>query len=385
MYAISAGSIYTPDKKINNHSILVDGDKIVDLVADNEQVLLKGVPIINASELIVTPGFIDLQVNGAFGEDFTADPSKIWSVASGLSRYGVTSFLPTIITSPLETISKAQEVIQNAPPKDFKGSTPIGLHIEGPFLNPEKKGAHNSQHLRLPSIDDYKKISRENGVLLTTLAPELSDALELIDYLRSNGVIISAGHSQATYDQAMQALDHGVKYGTHIFNAMRSLHQHEPGIVGALITDSRPFIGLIADGIHVHPAVVNIIWKTVGKDRLTLVTDAMAALGMPPGDYQIGDQKVIVDHSSARLENGVLAGSILSLDSALRNLLQMTSCSLEQGLQTITSNPATLLNMDHKIGKIEPGYIADITILSSQLKVMMTICHGQITHQVGPL
>jgi N-acetylglucosamine-6-phosphate deacetylase len=380
MYAIQAGSLHTPDQVIPNAFVYIDNEKIVDITSESIDTKNQD-QIIDARNHIVTPGFIDLQINGAFGYDFTADPKSIWQVAARLPQFGVTSFLPTIITSPLETILNAQKMLLKGPSADFAGSQPIGLHIEGPFLNPERKGAHNPNYLLPPNKEIYSNFSPSEAVLLTTLAPELPGALEIVDLLTKNGVIVSAGHSMATYDQATLAIDHGVRYGTHIFNAMAPLHQHEPGLVGALLTDQRVKIGLIADGIHVHPKVIQIIWNTVGQERLTLVTDAMAALGMSAGKYFINDLDVWVDENSARLESGVLAGSILSLDTALRNLIRFTNCSFQAGLHTITHNPAQLLGLHNQLGKIAPGYFADLTILTQDYQVALTICRGKITYR----
>jgi len=336
---------------------------------------------IDASGFIVAPGFIDLQINGAFGDDFTHDPETIWPVASGLLRYGVTSFLPTIITSPLKVFAAGQRVVTQDPPVGFLGAFPLGLHIEGPFLNPERKGAHNATYLQPANLEAYADLSPQTGVRLVTLAPELPGAMDIAADLIERGVVVSAGHSMASYEQATTAFDIGVRYGTHIFNAMSPFHQFEPGLVGALLSDGRPRVGLIADGIHVHAALVGLIWQLTGPKRLTLVTDAMAALGMPPGVYRIGDFEVHVDETSARLENGILAGSILSLDVALRNLISMASCSLEDALPTITSTPAELLGLDDHIGKIAAGYQADLTFLSLDLEVVMTMVKGEIVYR----
>ena len=193
---------------------------------------------INAAGLILAPGFIDLQFNGAFGDDFTADPATIWRVAEQLPRYGVTAFLPTIITAPLEKVAAGQKVVTDGRPDRFRGAWPLGLHVEGPFLNPQKKGAHNPKHLRLPSVEAVAGWSPETGVRLVTLAPELPGALEMIVALADRGVLVSAGHSMATFDQAVAGFDAGARYGTHLFNAMPTLGHRDPGLAGALLDRS---------------------------------------------------------------------------------------------------------------------------------------------------
>ena len=292
---------------------------------------------------------------------------------------GLRLFYQPLSPHPSQPSLALQEVIQAGPPKNYRGAAALGLHVEGPFLNPDKKGAHNPAHLRPPSVQDYVSLARSSGVRLVTLAPELPGSDPVIQGLIERGVVVSAGHSLATFQQAKAAFDQGIRYGTHLFNAMSPFNQFEPGLPGALLMDERPWVGLIADGIHVHPAVVQLVWKIAGK-RLTLITDAIAALGMPEGQYQIGDQAVFVRQGSARLQNGILAGSVLSLDQALRNLIDFTGCSLEEALSSTTVNPARLLGEDQTIGRLAPGMRADLNLLTHDLKVAMSICGGEVVY-----
>jgi N-acetylglucosamine-6-phosphate deacetylase len=333
---------------------------------------------IDATGLLLVPGLIELQINGAFGKDFTSVPESIWEVAQGLPRFGVTCFLPTIVTSPLERIARAQAALLAGPPPGFHGATPLGLHVEGPFLNPERKGAHREEYLRQPDPAELYNYSPKTGIRMITLAPELPGALELIAELDRQGVVVSAGHSMATLTQAREAFAAGVSYATHLFNAMPPLHQFDPGLVGAVLDDPGLRFGLIADGIHVHPTLVNLVWKLAGPGRMTLVSDAMAALGHGPGHYPLGEHpKVIVDETSARLPNGVLAGSILSHPAALRNLMAFTGCTFEEALACLTTTPANLLGMDAEIGQIANGYRADFALLTPGLDVVQTFVNGR--------
>ena len=333
--------------------------------------------------MILAPGFIDLQINGAFGDDFTADPATIWRVAEGLPRYGVTAFLPTIITSPLEQVAAGQRIVTEGEPDGFRGARPLGLHVEGPFLNPQKKGAHNPKYLRLPSVEAVAGWSPATGIRLVTLAPELPWALEVIVALSDRGVLVSEGHSMATYDQAQAGFDAGARYGTHLFNAMPALGHRDPGLPGALLTDERATVGFIADGVHTHPSVIKLVWQALGGARLNLVTDAMAALGTPPGVHLLGDYEVTVDATSARLADGTLAGSILSLDQALRNLIAAAGCTLAEALPTITTTPAKAIGLDGQRGRIEPGYTADLVLLTRDLHVHTTIAEGEVVYSAG--
>jgi len=215
---------------------------------------------------------------------------------------------------------------------------------------------------------------------MVTLAPELSGALEAVEILRSHGVTVSAGHSLATYQQSIAAFEAGVNAGTHLFNAMSSLEHRAPGLVGALLDHPEPMVGMIVDGLHVHPAVVRLAWKILAPERLVLVTDAMAALGMPPDTYQLGNQQVIVDGETARLPDGTLAGSLLTQPVALHNLQDFTGCSLYQALQTITYNPARLLNLENK-GHLHDGADADLTLISPAGEVMATMVTGEIVYR----
>ena len=359
--------------------LLADGR--IQAIAPSHQIELpERVNCIDATGLHLVPGFIDLQLNGAIGLDFTSDPGSIWAVADYLPQTGVTSFLPTIITSPLTAVAAAQKVITNGPPKGFQGATPLGLHIEGPFLHPDKKGAHNPAHLQLPTAEKVADWTPENGVRLVTLAPELDGALAVAKLLAERGVVVSAGHSTANFAQATAGFDAGIRYGTHLFNAMSPLHHREPGLAGALLADERATIGLIVDGEHVHPELVKLVWQMVGNGRLTLVTDAMAALGMPPGRYALGDYEVIVDETTARLPSGTLAGSLLRMDTAVRNLITFTGCTLAEALPTVTRTPADLLGLPHK-GRLAPTCDADLLLLTPDLEVHTTIIAGKILFQ----
>jgi len=340
------------------------------LDADNAEVL-------DAAHLILTPGWIDLQINGAFGQDFTLTPQALWDVAAQLPKLGITAFLPTIITAPRETVAQAQAIWLAGPPPGWKGARPLGLHIEGPFLHPERKGAHPPQHLRLPDRAWVEDWHPARGVRMVTLAPELPGALELVQYLTARGVVVSMGHTMATWDQAQAAFAAGVTYGTHLYNAMRGFHHREPGAVGALLARPDIPVGLIVDGIHVHPAAVRLAWQAKGPYALTLVTDASAGLGMPPGTYRLGDMTILVREHDARLPDGTLAGSVLRPDRALRNLMAFTAASLVDAVSAWTVAPARVLGLPRPA--IEPGAAANLTLLHrDDLTVAGTVLAGHL-------
>jgi N-acetylglucosamine-6-phosphate deacetylase len=380
MICIQHATIYTPDEVLADGTVLIVDGRIQTIAPSHQIKLPDRVRCIDATGLHLVPGFIDLQLNGAIGLDFTSEPRSIWPVAEFLPSTGVTSFLPTIITSPLTAVATAQTAITSNPPQGFLGATPLGLHVEGPFLHPDKKGAHNPTYLQLPTVEKVANWSPENGVRLVTLAPELDGALNVAKLLGKRGVVVSAGHSTATLAQATAGFDAGIRYGTHLFNAMPSLYHREPGLAGALLADNRATSGLIVDGEHVHPELVKLVWRLVGNGRLTLVTDAMAALGMPPGRYTLGDFAVQVDETTARLPSGTLAGSVLRMDTAVRNLINFTGCTLAEALPTVTRTPADLLGLPHK-GRLVPGCDADLLLLTPDLQVHTTFIAGRIVYQ----
>lgn len=381
-FTISGATVFTPFDRLSGVSVWVEKGKIKQIGGALAQGSGEN---IDATGLYLVPGLIDLQINGAFGQDFTTCPECIWEVGRDLPRFGVTSFLPTIITSPLEILARAQSTLLAGRPAGYLGARPLGLHVEGPFLNPERKGAHREEHLRRPNLEDYLNLSLETAVRLVTLAPELPGALEVIRALTQRGIIASAGHSMATLEQARRGFEAGVRYGTHLFNAMPPLLQSEPGLVGAVLAEPGLRFGLIPDGIHVHPTLVQLLWKLTGQGRMTIVSDAMSALGQGPGRYQLGDHKeIVVDETSARLPNGVLAGSILLQNTALRNLIAFTGCSLEDALTCMTSTPADLLGLAGEIGQIVPGNRADFVLMTPDLEVVQSFVGGQPVYNRVP-
>lgn len=383
MLFLANATLFTPGGRIERGALLLDGGRIAAIGPLGEVPRPPGAGVVDGTGLLASAGFIDLQFNGGFGRDFTDDPSAIWDVATSLPRYGVTAFLPTIITSPLEKVSAAQEVVLTRRPRGFAGTEPLGLHVEGPFLNPQKKGAHNPRYLRQPDAAAVASWSPATGIRLVTLAPELPGALGLVGLLSDRGVLVSAGHSMATFDQATAGIDAGIRYGTHLFNAMPTLQHRDPGLPGALLTDARATVGLIADGVHTHPSIAALAWQALGPRRLNLVTDAMAALGMPAGTHRLGDFDVNVDATSARLADGTLAGSILSLDQAVRNLVSFTGCAAEEALETVTITAARAIGVDADRGTLTRGAAADVVLLTPDLHVHTTIVAGEIAYEAA--
>jgi N-acetylglucosamine-6-phosphate deacetylase len=380
MLVITKAMIVTPATTIPDGTVVIEEGRIQSVGRSNDVSIPLGVKTIDARGLFLTPGFIDLQINGAFGYDFTKDPGQIWVAAAKLVRYGITSFLPTIVSTSLKNVREAQSVLMQKSGLASRGATPLGLHVEGPFLNPAKRGAHNPKHLRLPTVRDVSEWMPETGIRQVTLAPELTGALDAIKVLVKNGVVVSAGHSIAGFEEAKSGIEAGIRYATHVFNGMPVLHHREPALTGAVLADERVTVGLIADGIHVHPALIKLLWQLLWDGRLNLVTDSMAALGKDPGTYRLGDLTVTVTGETCRLSDGTLAGSILSLDKAIRNLISYTGCSLAQAVRTVTATPATVLGIANRKGQIAPGFDADLVLLSPGFDVEATFVDGSVVY-----
>lgn len=327
-----------------------------------------GLPEFDCSGLLVAPGLIDIQCNGAAGIDLRSSPERLWEVATALPQWGVTSWLPTIVTSTPDVIARAQRALADGPPAGWSGATPLGLHLEGPFLSPDAAGAHPLDLLRAPDVAEATTWSPRSGVRLVTMAPELDGALDVIEALVGNDVVVSIGHSQATAAQVDAAIDAGATSVTHLFNAMSPLHHREPGVAGSALHDERLTAGLIADGVHVDPRVVAIAERALGG-RLVLVSDAVALLGVDGFDPTTG----------VRLPDGTLAGSVLPLVRAVANLVAWSACTPERALRAASRRPATLLG-ESTTGRLAPGGAGDAVVLTQDLDIVATVLAGEIVH-----
>jgi len=337
-----------------------------------------GAATIDATGLLVAPGLIDLQINGGFGHDLWSRPEAMWDLARLLPRSGVTAFLPTIVSSPPERVEAAMAALGRRPPGPV-GAEPLGLHLEGPMLAPDRRGAHDEHHLRPPDPAIVSGWTRDRGVALVTLAPELPGAAAVIRLLCEAGVVVSAGHSGATGEEAAQAVADGVSLVTHLFNAMAPIHHRRPGLAGYTLATPALTAGLIADGIHVDPLMVAAAWRAIGPDRLVLVTDAVAAMGRPHGTHRFDHRTVVSDERGVRQADGTLAGSNLTLDAAVRNLVAFAGCDRERAIRTVTSTPARALGLSDR-GRLEPGALADLVLLDPELRVVMTVRAGRPVH-----
>lgn len=294
---------------------------------------------------ITIPGLVDLQVNGAAGHDLTSAPERLWDVAAALPAFGVTAFLPTVVTSSPDVPTRALAVLATGPPPGWAGAEPLGLHIEGPMLAPARRGAHPPQWLREPSLDLVKGWSREAGVAMVTLAPELPGAMPVIQALVESGVVVSLGHTDATAGQVQAAVEAGATCLTHLGNAMPSLRPREPGPIGVAFGSSDLVAGLIVDRHHLDPLFVRTAWRALGPTRFLSVSDTTAALGLPDGPTRLGDQHVLLADGTVRLPDGALAGSAASLLDCLRVLVAQTGCTVQEAVATATDTPLRVLGL----------------------------------------
>lgn len=364
-----SGPTLLPDGAIADATVVVAGGRIARVARGSAAAADLAV------DGIIAPGMIDLQLNGGFGHDFTTDGRSVAAVAARLPASGVTSFLPTIITSPLDSYQRRLAEIQSAAREDA-GADVLGVHLEGPYISPLRKGAHDPALIRPLDPGVIDRWAGHPLVRMVTLAPELPGALEAARRLSAGGVVVSAGHSNATFAEASDGFAAGFGMGTHLFNAMPELRQREPGLAGAFLSASVP-CGIIADGAHIHPAMVGLALRVKGPAALALVTDAMAAMGMPPGRYRLGDREVIVDGAVSRLPDGTLAGSILTLDQAVRNVVEYAGCDPAQALAMASHTPARVLGLATK-GRLAAGCDADIVVLDRSLRVTRTFVGGRL-------
>lgn len=325
---------------------------------------------------LIAPGFIDLQVNGFRGHDAASGREGITAISELLPAHGVTSFLPTMISRPLD---EARRFVQAVRELEAPGARVLGAHLEGPFLNPDFRGAHERASLTDPTrarIDEVLSAAPR----MITLAPELPGALEAIERLSAAGVVVAAGHSGADYEEGQRAIDAGIRFGTHLYNAMREFHHRRPGLVGALLIDERPTVGLIADGEHLHDATCEQVFHLKSPERVALTTDQTAAAGSPAGHYSLSGREVISDGHAVRLEDGTLAGSVATMDELVRRISRLPGMSARSAVTMASTSPANVLR-EPRLGRLEPGALADIIILDKHLQVRLTMIGGRIVFQ----
>ncbi len=333
------------------------------------------------------PGMIDIHVHGAAGADtMDATDAALNAIRSVLVKEGVTSFLATTTTAISYDIENALRLVASyvANKQDTHGAEILGINLEGPFLSHVKPGAHEAKQFIAPDIDLFKHWQKlaNNLIKIVTVAPEIDGGLELIEYLFKQNMVASVGHSNASYEQANIAIQKGCTHATHLFNGMRGIHHRDPGLVTALLLNDEVTTEIIADCVHTHPAILKLIWKLKGPDKIVLMTDAIRAKYLNDGNYKLGTKSVIVKNNQARLADGTLAGSVLGMDSAVRNMLKFSDCTLLDVVKMTSENPAKQLGVFSRKGSIDIGKDADLVIMDENMHVRITICKGNIVFPV---
>ena len=337
-----------------------------------------GADVIDAKGGYVAPGLVDIHIHGYLGED-TCDaiPEGIKKMAYGVAKNGVTSFLPTTMTVAKAEIEAALNAVRSLKEesKSWDGAEIIGVHAEGPFINPSKKGAQAEENILTPDADFI--LANADIITSVTLAPEMDKDHACIKKLAADGrVLVSMGHTDATFDEAMKAAKDGVNHATHLFNAMSALAHRNPGVVGAALASDNVSVEVIADTFHINPGLYTIIAKAKG-DKMVLITDCTRAGGMPDGEYTLGGQPIFLKGIECRLADGTIAGSVLKLNNAVKNVLAHTTLSVNEVFKMASLNPATAIGVADRIGSLEEGKDADIIIVDSDINVQRTIKKGR--------
>ncbi|MDD5265227.1 MAG: N-acetylglucosamine-6-phosphate deacetylase [Candidatus Bipolaricaulis sp.] len=356
--------------------VVVVGERIADIVRPRSRSTAHS---IDASSCWVVPGFVDLHVHGGGGADFSDGTVSAAETVLGFhAAHGTTRVVASLVPAELDRLRRTIGILSTSRLPGL-----LGVHLEGPYVSPAKRGALASAYLRLPDRDEFGRLVAGSGntVRVVTLAPELPGAADLLAAIRGVGAIPAIGHSEATYEQALAAIESGARHVTHWGNAMSGLHHRAPGVAGAALFDPRVTIELIADGSHVHPSVIRFLVEDLAAReqlrRLSLVSDAIRAAGTPDGPSTVGDLDVAVRGGVASLPDGTLSGSTLTLDVALRNVMGYTGIPLAEAVRLVTRNPASALGED-SVGELRPGAYADAVLLDAELNVRMTIRSGKV-------
>ena len=366
-----------------NPEIEIEDGRVAAIGVQAEREIPAGAQHLDFAGATLAPAYFDVHIHGAAGRDvMEATPASLASVSGFLASRGTGSFLATTVTAPLDATLRSLEGlarrIEEGRRENWIGAQPLGIHLEGPFLSHVKRGVHPPEHLLPPGIATFDRMfeAAEGQIRLMTVAPELPGAAEFIEHAHARGVRVSVGHSNATAAETRAAIAAGASSATHTYNAMRPLEHREIGILGTVLTTDSLYAELICDGIHVDPALVKLWWRAKGSDRAILITDAMSATGMPDGEYMLGEFPVQVANGRA-MANGVLAGSVLTLDLALKNFIAFTGAPLREALPLLTRNPAAMTGFSGDCGAIRVGHRADFVALGADGALLASVIGGR--------
>ena len=385
--ALTARQLITPVEAFSDAVVLIEDGTIIAVGSRDSVSIPVKARVIDFGDAILAPGLIDIHIHGGAGHDVMEGSDASLAAIEGLmARHGVTSYCPTTVTAPIDTTLKSLEKLGSAialvkagQSADPARARPLGVHLEGPFLSHARRGVHPPDLLQPASRDLFQRMWDATGgqVSVLTIAPELEGAPELIADAAGKGICTSLGHSDASLAQALTGIAAGARHATHTFNAMRPLDHRDPGLLGVVLTDERLTADVIADGIHVDPVVVDLFVRTKGVEGAVLITDAISATGMSDGTYLLGSIEVEVRDGRC-LANGRLAGSVLTLDRAVRNTVEFAKVSFQNSVRMATLNPARVLHIDDRKGRLAVGADADLVVFSPEGEVRQTIIAGRL-------
>ena len=385
MIAIQAGQVLTPLECISPGTILIQDEKILAVGYPTEVQIPTDTTVIDAADKIVVPGFIDTHTHGRDGSYFGEDRETSAELCRTLVSTGVTSLLPTLaslfpIQDTLEIILSRIEILRQVMKRDTGGAEILGIHMEGPYLSSADtaRGSQLVENLREPSLDELHRMveASEGTIRKISIAPELPGALDMIREMVKLDIVPCAGHSTATYEQAMESVEAGLCCATHVFNGMIPLHHRKPGLLGAVLTCDDISAELIADGQHVSAAAMKILMQCKGVDKVHLITDNTSWAGMPNGTYEDGDRTIIKEDQRVYSVDGTLVGSVATMDFCVGNVVRSLGLSLSEAVRMASLNPAVLIGMQDRKGSLEPGKDADLVVLDEKLEVHTTMVMG---------
>ncbi len=377
---ILRGNVILSDKIIRRGFVSIEGEMIVEVYDREDMMKRDGVEFIDYGESFIAPGLIDLHLHGALGKDvMDCQEDSLQQIAIHQARCGVTGFLGSTMSASLDSVIKAVESIKRVSKRPLLSNI-LGVHIEGPFLNPDRKGAQDSGYIRKIKDSDISQLTQAVQGLksIISLAPEVDENMRYIPLLRERGFVVAIGHTNATYEQALESFKRGINHATHLFNAMSGFKHREPGVVGAVLDSQKVTAELIADGVHLHPAALRLALANKGAEKLCLVTDSLKASGVGDGVYQWGNMEIEVKGLRVTIKDtDVLAGSVLTLNRAVKNMIDWTGISMSQAINMASLHPARVLGLEKQIGSIRAGKYANLAIFDQEFFVLDTILRGK--------
>jgi len=395
------GTLITPFQQINSGFVLIKDNLIENIGKTDEIIIPEGTKTIDVKGMYICPGFIDTHIHGAFGGSVMSSSEKdLQLMAQGLVKSGTTTFLPTTLSAPWDEILKAVDCVSNTMKKDLLGSRILGVHVEGPYVSQEHRGAQNPDHIYFPDPKQYiPLLDKYPEIIRLTVAPEVPGGLELGQELKNRGIVAAIGHSNANYQQVIQAIENGYTHVTHMFSGMSGIRRIKgyriSGVIESTLLLDELTTELIADGHHLPPSLMKLVIHSKGMDKVCLVTDSMEAAGLGPGEYELGGLRVIVEanipeefeiqtqennYVAKLTDRKVFASSVATMDRLVKNMVNFVDLSIREAIQLVTYNSAKIQGIDNEVGVLAKNKIADITVFDDNIDIKMTIVNGKIRH-----